>query len=259
MGFGDLAPTSQYSRFVSVLFIPLVTLTMARCIQLVANTIIDRRRSRIIQSLGMRRPLKIQDLEDMSSARSSDPHLQQLVSWSDFLEMMLLTMHKVDKRILVELRSHFDRLDVDQSGYLDRKDLIERAKKELPSPRRKIELALFMKRVLNPSERELFMQIQRQKPPQQKQEQLQQQPTRQQQSDQRHPQQKKTNVRKYRPPLRRRRSLRNRHRRRLRRNYSSSQEEEVEEGDVASLRTESTASSQKTDPLLPLSESESSY
>ena len=70
------------------------------------------------------------------------------VTWSDFLEFMLLAMHKVDVELLEELRRQFDRLDVDHSGVLDQKDLVELAKKQLQSPKRKLELALYKKRML---------------------------------------------------------------------------------------------------------------
>ena len=142
VGYGDYAPTTQYSRLLGVLFIPLATVCMGRCIQLVAKAIINRRRYKSIHKFCNNKELSVGDLEVMD--RNGDG----IVEWADFLEFMLLAMQKVDQTMLDELRKQFDRLDVDKSGTLDKEDLIKLAKKELQNPRRKLQLALYKKNLL---------------------------------------------------------------------------------------------------------------
>jgi Ca2+-binding EF-hand superfamily protein len=115
---------------------------MARCIQLVAKSIINRRRYHSIHKFCTNKELSLRDLEVMD--RNDDG----IVAWSDFLEFMLLAMKRVDQNMLDELRKQFDRLDVDKSGTLDKQDLIELAKRELQSPRRKLQLALYKKNLM---------------------------------------------------------------------------------------------------------------
>ena len=50
------------------------------------------------------------------------------VSKLDYMEFMLAEMQLVDKRVLEELGSQFDRLDMTRAGSLSKKDLILMAK-----------------------------------------------------------------------------------------------------------------------------------
>jgi len=65
-----------------------------------------------------------------------------VVSWSDFLEFMLIAMQKVDSDMLDELRRMFQGLDTDKSGFLDKEDLVDMAKKELNHRRSRLQLSL---------------------------------------------------------------------------------------------------------------------
>lgn len=41
----------------------------------------------------------------------------------DFIEFMLVSMNKVEKNLLIDLRTMFDELDRDRNGYLDYNEL----------------------------------------------------------------------------------------------------------------------------------------
>jgi len=135
VGFGDLTPDSQYARALAILFTPCAAFTMGRCIQYVATSIINRRRFQTMelffgtctvatsnsssssnstnQPQPVRHQLTLQDLKAMD--RNGDGH----VSWSDFLEFMLLAMNQVDAGMIQELRKQFDRLD--KTGAFDKR------------------------------------------------------------------------------------------------------------------------------------------
>lgn len=126
------------------------TLSLARCIQWVAKTIINRRHYQSIDAYYARKELTLRDLQVMD--RDGDG----TVSWSDFLEFMLLAMHKVDVEMVRELRKLFDRLDADNSGVVDKHDLIVQAKKQLHNPRRKLQLALYKQTLLSKSDQNQY-------------------------------------------------------------------------------------------------------
>ena len=142
VGFGDFTPDTQYARALAILFTPCAVLTMGRCIQYVANFIINRRRFQTMESFfgvtsnagnnnnhqhhqsAPRHQLTWQDLQAMD--RNGDGH----VSWADFLEFMLLAMNQVDANMIQELRKQFDRLD--KTGAFDKRQLQHQDNLTLP-------------------------------------------------------------------------------------------------------------------------------
>jgi hypothetical protein len=81
-----------------------------------------------------------------------DIHDTGKVTWSEFLVFMLVATKKIDYDLVDELQAYFNKLDVCGSRELSREDLMQRAKKKLRSPRRKLELAAFKARLLHQAE-----------------------------------------------------------------------------------------------------------
>ena len=53
------------------------------------------------------------------------------VSRAEFFEFMLVSMNQVDKSLFDGLNEHFDRLDADKSGTLNKDDLATLAKRQI--------------------------------------------------------------------------------------------------------------------------------
>lgn len=82
----------------------------------IANVFVEREIAKANSRL-LRREVTLQDLEAM------DPDGDGEVSPLEFIEHMLLTMNKVDERLLEELHDQFERLDAGGSGGLQKDDL----------------------------------------------------------------------------------------------------------------------------------------
>ena len=106
-----------------------------------ANSIIARYHGRFHQLLE-NYELTEADIELMDSDQDGK------VGYAEFLEFMLVATGKVDREMLDELRIHFDRIDVEEDGFLSREDLVATAKRRLKSPRRKLELARYKEHVI---------------------------------------------------------------------------------------------------------------
>ena len=89
-----------------------------------ANTIIDFRQKRGQRKL-RNKDLTLEDLKVM------DGDGDGTVTKAEFLEFMLVAMNQVDQDLLDNLKAHFDRLDKDKSGTLDKNDLINVAQYNL--------------------------------------------------------------------------------------------------------------------------------
>ena len=104
-------------RILAVLYIPVAVSVIGSLLDVMANMIIDFRQSQGQKQL-RDKELTLQDLKVMDFDGDGQ------VSKAEFLEFMLIAMNQVDQELLDNLKSHFDRLDKDQSGTLDRNDLI---------------------------------------------------------------------------------------------------------------------------------------
>lgn len=129
----------------AIVFIPLAVGATGHVLSIVANWIIDGRQKQFRDELATRE-LTLKDLDIMDADRDGR------VSRAEFLEFMLVAMNKVDQELLDELKEHFQRLDKDNSGSLNRADLISVAKEKLQSPSRKLELASYKETLLRQAE-----------------------------------------------------------------------------------------------------------
>lgn len=120
VGYGDLAPVTQSGRILAILYIPMAVGLMGTLLDVVANSIIDRHQKQAQEYL-KNKELTLQDLVAMDENGDGE------VTRIEFLEFMLVAMDVVDQELLDDLRDHFKRLDIDGSGALDKKDLINMA------------------------------------------------------------------------------------------------------------------------------------
>jgi Ion channel len=142
-GFGDVTPTSQPGRLLTALLIPLAVGAMGRWLSLVAAWIMEVRQRQARKLLWSTSDLTYEDLEVMDEDGDGN------VTRVEFLEFMLLSMDKVDRSLLDELRAQFASLDADGTGVLSRGDLIAMARKKLHCPTRKLELSRYKHELLD--------------------------------------------------------------------------------------------------------------
>ena len=142
IGYGDLAPTTQKERLLAIFFIPLVVLFMTHWLGFFANYIIESKNERFRTQFELR-DLTEADLSAMDVSGSGK------VTRAEFLEFMLVAMNKIDFELVDELSEYFQTLDVDGNGEISRDDLIENARRKLKTPRRKLELAAYKRRLLS--------------------------------------------------------------------------------------------------------------
>lgn len=117
IGIGDVAPALPSMRLLSLLFIPASVAVVGQILGQIAGSRL-KREARIAEKKFLERELALSDLEEMDDDGDGQ------VSEADFISFMLLAMGKADKRSIVEIRKLFAKLDRDDSGTLDRNDLL---------------------------------------------------------------------------------------------------------------------------------------
>lgn len=126
LGYGDFSPVTQKGRVLAVVFIPLAVGTTGKLLGGVTSWMIQRRQERFYK-VQMEREMDVDRLLQM------DADNNHRVSREEYVEFMLKQMQLADDDLFRELHSQFDKLDADNGGYLDRRDLrlmIERRQKE---------------------------------------------------------------------------------------------------------------------------------
>lgn len=117
VGFGDKAPTRQCTRLLASICIPIAVATGGEILGSIAAAFLKRRRAQLFDTL-VNRDFSIDHIKEM------DQNGDGKVSKLEYLEFMLVEMQLVDKAVLEELESQFDRLDMTKVGSLSKKDLI---------------------------------------------------------------------------------------------------------------------------------------
>merc|ERR1719401_169426 len=126
LGYGDFSPVAQKGRVLAVVFIPLAVGTTGKLLGGVTSWMIQRRQE-CFYKVQMEREMDVDRLLQM------DADNNHRVSREEYVEFMLKQMQLADDDLFRELHSQFDKLDADNGGYLDRRDLrlmIERRQKE---------------------------------------------------------------------------------------------------------------------------------
>jgi Ca2+-binding EF-hand superfamily protein len=127
-------------RVLAVFFIPLACGVTGHGLGYIAKLRIDIRERQFLDQIKAWE-LTQDDIDAMDTNNDGE------VSWSEFLEFMLIGMCKINYELLDDLQIIFHRLDVAGTGVLSRDDLVEMTRRKQKSPRRKLELAAY-KRLL---------------------------------------------------------------------------------------------------------------
>lgn len=116
VGYGDLVPTTSFTRWFSILYIPLSVGCISAALGRIANIFVEQEIAKANSKL-LKREVTLEDLEIMNADGDGE------VSPLEFVEHMLKVMHKVDQNLLDELHDQFEKLDADGSGGLQQDDL----------------------------------------------------------------------------------------------------------------------------------------
>lgn len=126
VGYGDLAPASQQGRILAIIYIPVAVGVIGSFLDAISNAIIDRKRN-ATQKYLENKELTLRDLKVMDSDDDGQ------VTLAEFYEFMLVAMGQVDRGTMDQLKEHFNKLDADNSGTLDKADLVKIAESKMPS------------------------------------------------------------------------------------------------------------------------------
>lgn len=127
IGYGDFAPDGQFTRGLSIFFVPLSTFSMATIISRFAAFQL-RRREILKQAISLEKGFDKEQLKAMD--RDGDGQVHK----SEFVYFMLVSSEKTTMEYIKRMENLFDQLDKDNSGFLDEADLlykIERSNKKL--------------------------------------------------------------------------------------------------------------------------------
>ena len=126
VGYGDFSPKTDLGRALAIVFIPFAVSTMGIFLGTVANAIISHRQKTFTTYL-QNKPLTMDDIRILD--RDGDGN----VTRAEFFQFMLVAMNQVDNSLFDGLNAHFDRLDADKSGTINKDDLATMAKHQIRS------------------------------------------------------------------------------------------------------------------------------
>jgi potassium channel subfamily K len=121
IGFGDICPVSQRAKLAAVVYIPLAVAAAGELLSGVATRILERR-----QKLVYRQQL-LADLT-IDNLKAMDANGDEKISRHEYIQFMLIEMGIADQQEFNELHQQFEKLDVDGSGFLDKRDLVKMAR-----------------------------------------------------------------------------------------------------------------------------------
>jgi hypothetical protein len=122
IGLGDETPLQPVSRALCIVYIPVAVYLAGRFVGLVASAFVDRR-DHAAELKFMRRAFTLSDVERM------DFNDDGVVSESEFLIYMLVTLQKVEQDDIDEILRLFHKLDKTGDGVLTTDDLEESIKR----------------------------------------------------------------------------------------------------------------------------------
>ena len=117
VGYGDMSPTFQHTRLLSLLFIPLAVISLGEILSRIAGYFIRRDTIKAEKEF-MSRRMTLEDLYEMDTNNSGEVDLFEFVSF------MLSKMQKVDMELMNELKDLFESLDETRSNSIQKEDLM---------------------------------------------------------------------------------------------------------------------------------------
>jgi len=117
VGYGDMSPTFQHTRLLSLLFIPLAVISLGEILSRIAGYFIRRDTIKAEKEF-MSRRMTLEDMYEMDTNNSGE------VDLFEFISFMLSKMQKVDMELMNELKDLFESLDETQSNSIQKEDLL---------------------------------------------------------------------------------------------------------------------------------------
>lgn len=117
VGYGDLTPSEEGTRLLSIFFLPFAVVVLAKVLGGVAGVYLDSQ-ARKTEKEFLHRELTLRDLAVM------DENGDGSVQMGEFLSFMLVAMQKVSEEDVQELKDLFHHLDADGGGTLQKEDLM---------------------------------------------------------------------------------------------------------------------------------------
>eukprot|EP00977_Amphora_coffeiformis_P026612 scaffold28325_cov205-Amphora_coffeaeformis.AAC.1 len=114
--YSDDSPKVRGARIASIFFLPLAVGVVGEVLGRVAGVYLDRKQ-RMAEKTFLQQSLTLSDIKTMDANNDGS------VDKAEFLSYMLVTLQRVEKEEIDSLLSLFDKLDVDNSGTLNREDL----------------------------------------------------------------------------------------------------------------------------------------
>jgi len=116
VGYGDYTPKTTLGKIVAIPFIIIGTFVIASALGNFADFFIQKKQKEIAERI-LSRKLTVTSIATM------DADGDGRVSLQEFVEHMLVKLGKCDEKDLKDIKAQFRKLDVDNSGSLDEKDL----------------------------------------------------------------------------------------------------------------------------------------
>ena len=101
IGFGDLTPSTTYSKFVACIFIPIAVASMGYILGNVASHIVEKRRAEYVKKLWSSQ-IKLEDIEALDEAEEGG------INELEYIKFMLVAMKKIDADLFDDLHDQFN-------------------------------------------------------------------------------------------------------------------------------------------------------
>jgi len=131
IGFGDLSPSNNYSKFVACIFIPIAVASMGYILGNVASHIVEKRRAEYVKKLWSSQ-IKLEDIEALDEAHEGGggstlcnlasyipPSFSLLcilyllaVNKLEYIKFMLVAMKKIDADLFDDLHDQFNDVSI---------------------------------------------------------------------------------------------------------------------------------------------------
>ena len=113
VGYGDVVPIRDEAKFAFIFLLPLSVYSFVSFVAIIDSWITERKCGRKLREI-YENGVDIQEIDIDQDGK---------IKLCDFIEFMLVSMNKVEKNLLIDLRTMFDELDRDRNGYLDNNEL----------------------------------------------------------------------------------------------------------------------------------------